>query len=85
VVSNAVKPGRETGAPLVGRQRRPGLEKRLLRQVRGIVVVAAQPPEVSENALVKKADQLGGRRDVSLAGPLAKYFRVTAHFDLLPD
>jgi hypothetical protein len=47
--------------------------------------LAAQPPEVSENALVKKADQLGGRRDVSLAGPLAKYFRVTAHFDLLPD
>src|SRR5437773_902165 len=49
VMGNPVQPCRKTGSVLVGSQRRPDFEKGLLCQIRRIVVIAAQPPEVGEN------------------------------------
>ena len=52
---------------------------RALLLLTGIVVVAAQPPEVSENTLVKQTDQFRRCRDVSRFGPLTQCFRMIAH------
>ena len=83
-MGNPVQPGRKAGPLLVSSQRGPNLEKGLLRQISCIVVVAAQPPEVSEYPLVKQADQFGCRGDVSRFSPLTQSFRVIAHI-LLSD
>src|SRR5205823_11458250 len=56
VMSDTVEPGRKSGPPLEGIQRSPNLEKRPLRQVSGIVVIAAETPEPGENPLIIEAD-----------------------------
>jgi hypothetical protein len=85
MVRYPVKPGGEAGALLVGGQRLPAFQECLLRQIRRLLITAAQASQVPKNALIESSDQVGCRFQVAFAGAAAKYLYLLGHihFNLL--
>ena len=65
---NAVEPGRKPPALVEPRQRPPGLDERLLGEVLGLVVVAAERPRAPPERLGMDCDEPAKRGRVALPG-----------------
>src|SRR5579883_451874 len=68
--SDPIKPGRKTPAVLQGRQRTPGSNKCLLRQIASDLRIAHYALKITKNTSVEVFKERGKRSALSLPGPL---------------
>jgi len=80
VAENAVEPGRKPTAFVEPRERPPGLDQRLLGEVLGFVVVAAESPCAPPERLGVSCDEFTKRSHVAVPGATDQFGFVRNRF-----